>query len=254
MKKIEEAEKENSERWLLTYSDLITLLMIFFVVMYAYSSISSEKYNALSKSLNAVLGSGGENMIASGQSSIIDFGSSGGTSDSENNSSPAQTTINSDAGMSNVEDELNKYLADNGLGDYAAVYIDERGVGIRFKDSVIFDSGKADVKNDLKGTIAKIGSILSKDDNYIRVEGHTDNIPINNSQFNSNWQLSAVRAANVAQLLIEESGISPQKISAVGYGEYRPIADNSTAEGRSKNRRVDIVLINSKFNAVESNQ
>lgn len=253
MKRIEEEEKENNERWLLTYSDLITLLMIFFVIMYAMSSINSEKYNSLSKSLNAVLGSGGENVVTSGQSSIIDFGHSGGTSESENNSA-AQTQISPDIGMSNVEDELNDYLAQNGLNDYAEVYTDERGVGIRFKDSVLFDSGKADVKDSLKGTIARIGSILSKDDNYIRVEGHTDNIPINNSQFKSNWQLSAVRAANVAQLLIEESGISPQKISAVGYGEYRPIADNSTAEGRSKNRRVDIVLINSKFNAVESNQ
>jgi chemotaxis protein MotB len=137
------------------------------------------------------------------------------------------------------------------LGNQVVVELDERGLAIRLKDSILFDSGKAEIKNELKDQIGKIGKIINKVDSYIRVEGHTDNIPISNQYFKSNWQLSAVRAANVAEVLISESGISPAKISAVGYGEYKPIADNKTPEGRAKNRRVEILIVNEKFNEVE---
>lgn len=254
MKRQEEPEKENSERWLLTYSDLITLLMIFFIIMYAISSLNTEKYYSLARSLSSVLGSGTENVVGQGQGSIIDFGQSGGTSDTQSDNNSVTSDTGGQDELSNIAEELRNFLVENGLEDYVIVYTDERGLSVRLKDSIIFDSGRADIKGVMKDTIQKIGSILSKVDSYIRVEGHTDNIPISNSEFQSNWQLSSARASNVAELLIEGSGIPPQKISIVGYGEYRPIADNSTSEGRSQNRRVEIVLVNSKFNAMESSK
>jgi chemotaxis protein MotB len=104
---------------------------------------------------------------------------------------------------------------------------------------------------DLGLTYIKLGQILSKTKSYIRVEGHTDNLPTHNDQFNSNWQLSSVRAANVAELLITNTGIDPSKVVAVGCGEYRPVASNQTAEGRAKNRRVEIIVVNDKYNQVE---
>lgn len=246
MKRNEEVEKDNSERWLLTYSDLITLLMIFFVIMYTISNIDSKKYNIISRSLSAAMGNGTGSLIGTLNGSVIDvINSSAVISDDK------QITANTN-NLNSLKDEIEKYLSEENMQDYAIVETDERGLAIRLKDSILFDSGKADVKDNFRDTLIKIGKIISRIDGYVRVEGYTDNIPINNREFKSNWQLSAARAVNVVELLIDYSGISPEKISAVGYGEYRPIADNSTSEGRAKNRRVEIVVINSKYNSLES--
>jgi chemotaxis protein MotB len=117
-------------------------------------------------------------------------------------------------------------------------------------NAILFDSGKADIKTDNDETLDKLGNILGSLDNYIRVEGHTDNIPIHTSVYPSNWELSSARAASVVRLFIDE-GISPEKVVAVGYGEYKPVADNSTAEGRAKNRRIDIIVLSQKYDNLE---
>lgn len=251
MNKYQEEEKENNERWLLTYSDLITLLMIFFVMMYSISSLNMDKYNNISKYLNIALGNGQGALTGSGGSSMVDLGDFTAPTDTPASDSDITRVPASSDNLTSVKDALKQYFSDNGLNDYAGVYLDDRGLAIRLKDSVLFDSGKADIKEDLFNKLVKIGNIINKIDTYIRVEGHTDNMPINNQYFKSNWQLSSVRAANVAELLVTEAKLPPDKVSAVGYGEFRPISDNSTAEGRSKNRRVEIVLINSKLSDSE---
>lgn len=114
---------------------------------------------------------------------------------------------------------------------------------VRFADQVFFDLGKADLKPEAVEILNRLGPILKGIPNPIRIEGHTDNLPINTAQFPSNWELSTYRATRVIRYFIEELGFSPDKLSAAGYGEYRPIADNDTPEGRSLNRRVDIVII-----------
>lgn len=106
---------------------------------------------------------------------------------------------------------------------------------------------------DMKLKLVSLSTVLNKIDNYIRIEGHTDNVPIRNEYFSSNWQLSSTRASNVVEYLINNGGISPDRLSAVGYGEYRPVADNSTDQGRSKNRRVDILILNNKYDNIENN-
>ena len=130
--------------------------------------------------------------------------------------------------------------------------ITEKGLVVSLKNATFFDSGEATLKPQFTSKIIQIAKIVNQLNNYIRVEGNTDNIPIYNSMFKSNWQLSAIRATNVVELLIDKSDISPYKISAVGYGEFRPIASNSTAAGRAKNRRVDIVVLSSKFDSEEN--
>ena len=105
----------------------------------------------------------------------------------------------------------------------------------------------------MNSKLVSLATILNKIDNYVRVEGHTDNIPIKNEYFNSNWQLSSIRASNVVEFFIEKGNISPDRLSAVGYGEYRPISDNNSEDGRSKNRRVDILILNNKYDNIEMN-
>lgn len=246
MKKRIEGKKADSGRWMLTYSDLITLLMIFFIVMYASSNVSLSKYGKLAKSLGTALGS--SNGIGSG-TGVIGNGTGSFIGDAAKSVSATPEQKN----LKNVKNEVDSYLKKNGLASSAGTNIDGRGLEIRLNDSILFDSGKADIKESSKDEIIKIGRILSKMDNYIRVEGHTDNIPIYGGQFKSNWQLSSVRAANVAELLVEQSGVPADKIAAVGYGENRPISSNATDAGRAKNRRVEIIIINSKFNETEDN-
>jgi chemotaxis protein MotB len=236
MKRIEEEGHENSERWLLTYSDLITLLMIFFVIMYAMSSISENKYNQLAQSLNAAMGGGG-NLIGSGNS--------------VNNNPGVQIVDSEETKLENLKGEIDKYIQNSGLSKSVTTQIDERGVVVRLENSILFESGSAALKDGPKKEIVELGKILGKLGNYIRVEGHTDNVPLRGREFKSNWQLSAIRATNVAEMLISEAGIAPDKVVAMGYGEYRPIASNSTNEGRAQNRRVDIVVVNSKFDKIE---
>ena len=252
MKKNHEEEHENGERWLLTYSDLVTLLMIFFIIMYAMSTVDSQKYSQLAQSLGTAMGNGS---IVGNGSGWVNTGNGGNSNiNTTVNNEPVDIKQPSDEQnyLENIKGELNKYLNENGLTNSVVVDITDRGLAIMLKDSIMFDSGRADIKNEAIETMIRIGMILNKIDSYIRVEGHTDNIPINNKQFNSNWQLSATRAVNVVQLLIDKAEIQPGKISAVGYGEYRPITDNSSNEGRAKNRRVEILVINSKFNKVEN--
>lgn len=243
MKKKRHDKEPNNERWLLTYSDLITLLMIFFVVMYASSSIDATKYKAVSESFNVAFSGGGKSIIGNDNSPSI--------SESKPTVNPAMAE---QVKIENVKKQVDEYLKNNGMASTVNTHIDERGLVISLNNTLFFDTGKAEIKPDFEKKIIEIGKILNKIDNYIRIEGHTDNIPIKNDRFQSNWQLSCERAANVTMLLIDRAGIVPQRISAVGYGEWRPVASNKEEKGRAKNRRVDIVIMNSKFNQIENNK
>jgi len=234
----------NSERWLLTYSDLITLLMIFFVVMYALSNVDVAKYKVISESLRIAMG-GGKTMVGADNTANVT---------AEVKVIDSSESSKEKAKMEELKKSVDKYLQQNGLSSAVTTKIEERGLVISMNDTLFFDTGKADIKSEYAKKLIEIGRILNQLDNYVRIEGHTDNIPIKNSQFSSNWQLSSVRAANVTELLVEQAGISPKRLSAVGYGEFRPVSNNSTEAGRMKNRRVDIIIINSKYNETENNQ
>lgn len=239
MKK-KKGKEPNNERWLLTYSDLITLLMIFFLIMYASSNIDKVKYQSLASSFMSAFG-GGKSLI--GTDSRVDINDA---------SKPLDTNSVEKIKLEDIKKNMDKYLQQNNLQGSVSTKIEERGLVVSIQDSMFFDTGKADVRPESKQKIIEIGKILNAMGNYIRVEGHTDNIPISNDRFRSNWELSAIRATNVTEILINDAGIPPQMAASVGYGEYRPVATNLTADGRSQNRRVDIVILNSKFNQVEN--
>ena len=196
----------------------------------------------LSNSLKVAMG-GGKSIIGTSDAPSI-----------SNSTQAVDTAIVEQDKLENVKKQLDKYLKDNNMSNEVTSKVEERGLVVSLNDTLFFDSAQAVIKPESQKKLIEMGKILNQLGNYIRIEGHTDNVPINNSEFSSNWQLSAIRATNVTELLINKAGIAPERLSSVGYGEYRPIADNSTEAGRAKNRRVDIIIMNTKYNQIENNK
>ena len=258
MKK-KEKKHDNSERWLLTYSDLITLLMILFVVLYALSNVNQTKYEELSTSLNQAMGSSsGDSVIPKGDG-VLDGGlteilNSSGTGDSKEQKDASQKTdpgeeveISRDEFVE-LRDWIYKTIKDSNLADNVTISVEEAGIVIALANDVLFDSGEAEIKDSVKDKFAFIANLLSQVSNKIEIGGHTDNVPISNQFYASNWQLSAQRAANVTEYLVDTYHIDPRRLTAVGYGEYSPIETNNTEEGRGKNRRISITILFSEIN------
>jgi chemotaxis protein MotB len=243
-KKHKKHEKEpNHERWLLTYSDLITLLMIFFVIMYAMSNVDIAKYQQMAQSFGVAMGGG---------KSVIQVGS--GVSDSSIALSPgASGSKKEQQKLSNLKKVLDRYLDKNGLSTSVATEISERGLEVNLTDTILFDSGKAEMKSKAIPRLIEIGKILNSLGNTIRIEGHTDNVPISNSKYPSNWDLSVARATTVTKLFIYSVRVAPQKMSIVGNGEFRPRVANDTEAHRAQNRRVNIIILDSKFSGQSGN-
>lgn len=241
-KRSSESEKEPShERWLLTYSDLITLLMIFFVLLYTISNVNSKKFAQLSASMSQAL---------LGQNSGFFIGEAPGPVMIENGKSNSQNKAEM-AKMEKAQREIQKLIQQQGLNGRVEVSQEARGLVISLKEALLFESGSSEITPRAKEVILKIGQILKKLPNQIRIEGHTDNLPIHNNLFASNWELSTARATNVVRLMISQVGIKPDNLSATGYGEYRPIVPNNTEANRSRNRRVDIVVMRQVFDIAE---
>ncbi|NPV72574.1 MAG: OmpA family protein [Pelotomaculum sp.] len=236
--------KAGHERWLLTYSDLITLLMIFFVVMYSLSSINARKFKAIAMSLANAMGGGQSVMTEPGAS--LAPGVSGSSLPADLGQAAAEA-----ADLESLRRELQEYIEQNGLTGRVSVNLEERGLVLSFLDVALFPLGSARLTPEAQETVGKIGKILLKAPNYIRVEGHTDNLPINTREFPSNWELSVARATSVVQELIHKLNFPPERLSATGYGEFRPRMPNDSAEHRQQNRRVDLVILRSKYETAE---
>jgi chemotaxis protein MotB len=232
-------EHENHERWLVSYADFITLLFAFFVVMYSISSINEGKYKVLSQSLVGVFSEperaikpipiGDERpRTTEPDRSMIE--------DSPNSSSPqAKDPLQEIA--SSVRDAFGDLIN----AEQLTVRGNELWIEIELNSSLLFPSGDA-VPNELAFTlIDKVAKILAPYENPIHVEGFTDNLPISTAEYPSNWELSTARAASIVRMLAMD-GVDPGRLAAVGYGEFQPVADNATADGRARNRRVVLVI------------
>jgi len=248
------------ERWLLSYADFITLLMVFFILMYALSKVDMAKYNAIAQSLSVVLTGESLPQLETPGPSIVP-GISG---------QQFQVEINRDllskSQLAEVQKQIQEFISkdqlessdgvmeqsSNKLADYIELIEQERGLVISIKDTLLFTSGSDELNPQAWGLIKQLGMALVKVPNYIRVEGHTDNLPINTGKFPSNWELSMLRASTVLHVLQESAGVSPDRLSVIGYGEYRPLVPNSNAVNRAKNRRVDIVILKQKYDDFES--
>ncbi len=228
-KPTDEAEHENLERWLLTYSDLITLLLAFFIIMYSMSKVDTAKFERVSRALQSVL-RGNSQAILLGNASLLEENSGDGGIGSGD--------------LKVLKRSFDKMLADQGLEGKITATLEKRGLVIRIAESTFFDLGSADLMPQAASVLDLITELITKIPNHIRVEGHTDNLPIKSARYPSNWELSVNRATVCVRYLIEKHGFNPEKIAALGYGEYRPIASNDTVDGRNKNRRVDIIVLN----------
>lgn len=242
-----EPEKEvNNERWLITYSDLITLLLIFFIVMYTMSKIDANKFEAVANSLAQVLQGKSVSIMQTPGPSVVN-GRSGNIIREGPGKTPAKQ-----GDLESVEKQLNEYIKQNkDLAQNVIVYEQERGLVISFKDAILFPSGSDQILPAAQDILLKVAASLRDIPNYIRVEGHTDSRPIHTQRFPSNWELSVLRATNVVHLLVERGGIEPDRISATGYGEYRPLVPNRSEKEMAMNRRVDIVILKDKYGYFE---
>ena len=237
-------EKEaNHERWLVSYADFITLLFAVFVTLYAMSQTDKKKIQEVMESMRDSFGYSKSSPAP--KPSVIEAGSMN-IIPSIKSISQAPKRGRSKGGEQDfraTKISIEAYLMKAGAQDKVSLSVSSRGLVISLKEAGFFDSGSATLKESSFALLDDVVASLSSYSNAVRVEGHTDNIPMSGRAFPSNWELSTSRATNVLQHLTKHDDFEPDKISATGYGEYRPIADNSTEEGRMKNRRVDIVLL-----------
>ncbi|MHC1723853.1 MAG: flagellar motor protein MotB [Aminipila sp.] len=240
-------EEEGGEAWLLPYSDLMTLLLAVFIVLFAVSKIDQAKAAQMSQEFT-------EQMMSKSTAAAQQA-----ASQKKSESKSAAAISGSAMDMSEIELEkleelkaqVDAMIQQENMTGSVSTGIDMRGLVISLNNAVFFESGSAEIKKENEHTLLVVADMINTLDNYIRIEGHTDNVPMHSEIYPSNWELSTARAVSVVQLFINGCNIPPEKLVAVGYGEYRPVEDNSTAEGRSKNRRIDIIVLSEKYSDME---
>ncbi len=241
-RKRREEEHENHERWLVSYADFITLLFAFFVVMYAISSVNEGKYKVLSNSLtNAfrnVTGEVGGQPIAVIQGApVMPVVPPVAKPDKLFDQKKAEQRQKMKNIAGNIMEALQPLVAQGKV----RLLETSRGVTIEINDSILFPAGQAKLQSASISAMLAIAQVLAASDFPITIEGHTDNIPIATPQFPSNWELSAMRATTVLRLF-NDGGVGAERLTAIGYGETRPVETNTTVEGRARNRRVSILI------------
>lgn len=231
---------------------MVTLILVFFILLFSMSQIDAAKFEAISESFKNRM--------------IFDFFPSPVPMDNptENTSTEekGQTTnefdmpVNDDKksdsdtaedSLSNLMDEVEAYLDEHSLNHVISANRSERGVELVLQDSILFDSGEADILPSAHPFLTKVGNLLSQINNDIKVEGHTDDVPMSSYRYPSNWELSGARASSVVRLLVEENNLDEDRFSIAGYSDTKPLVPNDSASNRSKNRRVEIVILEESY-------
>ncbi|WP_394237819.1 flagellar motor protein MotB [Niallia oryzisoli] len=256
-RKKKKGEEHINESWLLPYSDLLTLLVALFIVLFAGSSVDMQKFYSLSNAFSNELMSGGTGFFQYPNPVPGGTSSSSNKKDKEQNEGDEQGQIKEEVPPEQTEEQkaeherleeiqgrVNSYIEENGLGEQLDTSLTVEGLSVRIRDNVLFDSGVAEVRSENIDIANEISKLLEMDvPRSVIVSGHTDNVPIKNARFDSNWELSVMRAVNFMKLMLQNVNLNPELFSAKGYGEFQPIAANDTAEGRAQNRRVEILIL-----------
>ncbi len=240
-------ESENTERWMVSYADFVTLLFAFFVVMYAISSVNEGKYRVLADTMTEAF------KVPPKSPDPIQIGKENKAVTSARSNDIIKPVVkilprserSYEKEMKQIAETVRKSvqpLIDKGL---IKVKQDKLWVEIEMNTSILFSPADAELEEEAMPPLQELAKVLKKLPNAVDVEGHTDNLPISNDQFPSNWELSAARAASVVNLFAR-NGVDPHRLSAIGYAEFRPIASNKTAAGRLRNRRVKVVILADK--------
>ncbi len=226
-----------SESWLLPYADLMTLLLALFIVLFASSSIDAEKLEEMSAVFNEIF-DGGTGIMDSSAPTPVPIPQEDVGEDDENSS-----YIEDRKSLEGIQSRVDEYIAVHELENQFDTSMTDEGLLVTIRDSILFNPGKADIREEYLPLATELTELLVFDPpRHIVVTGHTDNVPMNSAEFSSNWDLSVIRAVNFLKLMMNNEEIDPLYFSAKGYGEFQPIASNDTAEGRAKNRRVEILI------------
>lgn len=257
-KKQEDAPASGAPAWMATFADLMNLLLCFFVLLFSMSNVDAEKYEQVAASLASsfsILSGGGSAigegvLISSGISQLSDLdqyftsmgkNSEGDTELDEKSEYEAQALNESEK----MAEQIEQMIDNSGISEYVEVDFNSHYVLLTLNGAFLFDSGSSQIKEESLSLMDKIGIIIEKySERLVEIEGHTDNVPISNTKFKNNNELSTARALAVLEYYIDK-GVNPIRLKSSGRGEYVPVADNSTAEGRARNRRVEVKVYNS---------
>ncbi|MBD3336459.1 MAG: OmpA family protein [Candidatus Eisenbacteria bacterium] len=220
-----EDSEEGAPAWVVTFGDMMSLLMVFFVLIVSFSTMDVIKYRSLVGSLKTAFGAKDASMIAGqvGQPSFVEMMN--------------RRRFDTES-VADVQEEIKK----QNLEKQVSVSRSERGVVLRIRGRLLFDLGSAELRGEAGELLQKVSGVLREHPRTVLVEGHTDNLPISTVLYRSNWELSAARAAAVVRFLVEAAEFDPNRLAVLGLGETRPIKSNQTPKGRAQNRRVDFVL------------
>ena len=238
------------ERWLVSYADFVTLLFAFFVVLYASAQVDRQRALQLSDAIRSgfqQLGVfQGEKPETAGDRLVRTSGNGGIDMARMGNDASATAAARKRQEFAAIQSELQRALAEEIARKDVALHMESEGLIVTLREVGFFDSGSAMMRPGAQNAFARVAGILRAHSCAVRIEGHTDNVPIHNAQFASNWELSTARASGLVRVLVDNYGISPALLSAAGYAEFHPASANDNSQGRALNRRVDLVILKSQ--------
>src|SRR5690625_455573 len=254
-------KNKGAPKWMVTYSDMVTLVLVFFILLFSMSQIDQARFDAVAQSFQ-------DRVIFDFMPSIVpsdypegDMNEGEGSDEGDEDGMPSdpmtdleelekedeedeeENELQLEERLEILLDRITAYLEEQQLEDYVTATKTEAGVNLALQESILFDSGEAIILDEGEGVLTEIASLLSGIPNDVRVEGHTDSRPISNFRYPSNWELSGARASSVIRYLIYQNEFAHERFSAVGYAETRPLVPNTSATNWSKNRRVEIVIL-----------
>ena len=265
MKRKKKHDEHIDESWLIPYADILTLLLALFIVLFASSQIDQKKFEAVAESFASELDGGTGILDSNSPTDMEDDGTSsqipsiidqevekddtetepgaGGDSDVEIDATELYTAAQDQKELEQMQQAFQEFAEENGIESRVTTELDDRGLVVKLREGVLYESGSADLNGDAAKLAREISQMFESEvPRTIYIEGHTDNVPTNQLEYPTNWELSSARAINFMKIILENSELDPRKFSATGYGEYRPIASNETAQGKAENRRVEIVI------------
>ncbi|MBS7337605.1 MAG: OmpA family protein [Thermoguttaceae bacterium] len=226
--------------WMTTFSDLMSLLLTFFILLFSMSNVSNEKFTQAAQSLSSSLIGGGEGIM---DGVIVPF--------EDDNTGTNETVVPAeeleapglDPALIEIYNRVINFVEKNDLEDKVIITADPKGVYVNVSNAILFGKESASISREGRSVLKSVGKLLNQLDNRVVIEGHTDDIPNAYGQYPTNWELSVGRAVSVLRYLNENEHVDTRRLSAVGYGENQPLAPNNSEENRARNRRVNIVVV-----------
>ncbi|WP_416151516.1 flagellar motor protein MotS [Salipaludibacillus sp. HK11] len=238
-------EEKGAPKWMVTFSDMMTLILVFFILLFSMSVVDAQKFQAIADSFQ-------DRAVFDFYPSIIPFDNPAEDREIkedpfEQEADPFESFIEMDEDeiseqLDELLEEVTEYLETNDLTEQISASRDDRGVVLVLQEQALFESARAEIIDEAEPFLGKVGELLSTIPNMVKVEGHTDSRPISTRQFPSNWELSGARASSVIRFLIDDKDLEAGRFLAVGYGDTRPVAPNTSADNLQQNRRVVLVI------------